>query len=840
MAQFTLSEFVGLVTAPGLLVRNQASLVEATNVVIGVPGLIRQRRGFTRGATFQPGVVPSMAYTNEDFIYAYNSAPSVYPGKFVNRYINTAGILSFPTGAPNVNTGVDYGFGNGRLKAFSQNSMLYCNSPTRLSGNVYRPEKPVLRVESAASTQARYAGAPLGMAPDTYNMSAAVYSVLYNGTVNFLLANCGVAYRVTWHRKVGSNRAELIGAPVGRLVVRNVSGTSGWAAATARAVQLRIPIPRELFCTQTLVDSTQWYCKLWRSLSTTDSGQEATDSMNLVADVKITAGDITNGYVLYQDNTPDTYLSEAPALYTNPTVTDPTEAQPDGGNGISNANMPPPFAANCVYWAGRAWYGNYCEVPSNTFRLLVVGGSGLVAGDTVTIDSIALTASAAPAAATDFLLVTGLSSIERNIEATARNIVEVYNRNAITNSKTTRAYYTSTSLSFPGQIQVFGASFPTFATSKSVAFQWDSSASLVWQKNGLRFSKMGQADHCAPCNVLFVGPAEAEIVAIRPLRDKLFVFTTKGIYVVTGTSQFDFTVSEFDLTFKLIGSSFVVECDDRLVGWFREGIAEITDGGVQIVSGPIEDWLNAYSDPSSYGYSYISEIGFAVSYRMRHQVLFFYPTNKFTNSVHCEKWLIWDVRTRAWTMGAFDPAKTYTQNGFTWFEGKSCAAVPVNTTEQDLIVAWGTNGSGNCYMFTENTGTAETNADGTAYAPEARVRFQFAAPSESDAMHWQQSLIHLPADNTLTTLTRGTPDDYATPTSFSVTHRAAGLSGAIAGAEQVVTTFSNGLLRVEPPADARRGQKMQLLLKWVPAGMFGIVGVTQVYRPGSGNPKGAP
>lgn len=846
MAQFTLTEFVGLVTAPGLLVRNQASLVQADNVLIESPGLIESRRGFVRQGTNQPGVVPSMAYTDTDYIYAYNSNPSVYPGKMVSRYINTAGVMSFPTGAPNVNTGADYGFGVGRLKAFSSSGVMYCNSPVRIPAtNIYRPQKPIVRVESNASTQARYAGAPLGMAPDTYGMDAAVYSVLYNGTFNFLLPDCSVAYRVTWHRRIGPNRVELGGAPTGRLVVRNISGTSGWAAATPRAVRLRIPIPKELFCTQDFVDTTAWYCKLWRSKSTQAAGEETTDDMNLVAQIAITAADLAVDWVGYLDNTPDTYLDTAPSLHTNVNNIPPGEDNGVAGEqkqGISNSNNPPPFAAHCVWWGGRAWYANYVEIPTNLVTLLAVGGSGLVDNNTFSIGGITLRAKAVPALVTDFQLVTTLATLELNIEATARNIVEVYNRNATASQS--RAYYTSVSLFQPGQITIVGTTdsntaFAAVSLGTPPPFQWDSGAGFVWQKNRIAYSKPGMADHCAPMNFLEVGPSDAEILAVKPLRDKLFVFTSKGVYVVTGTGWWDFSVSEFDLTFKLLGASLVVECEDRLIAWFREGIAEITDGGIEIISGPIEDYIQNYSDDA--GYQYVSEIGFAAAYRLRHQALFFYPGNKSVNTVNCERWLAWDVRTRAWTTGSFDLSKTYTQGGFTWYEGKSFATVPVNPTSPDLLVAWGVNGSGVGYQFIEGVTPYEQNSDGTVSVPQAKVRFQFIAPDTSAGAHWQQTLVHLPSDNGI----MGNPpilDDYFAPTVFGVTHRAAGLSGALEGAEQLVTTFSNALVRVEPPANARRGQKMQLYLRWTPssAAPFGIVGVTQTFRPGTANPKGQP
>ena len=849
MAQFTLSDFVGLVTAPGLLARNQSSLVEADNVVIDTPGLIRQRRGFKRETTNKAGFVFSHAYTNEDFVYSrgtYVGTPFPYG---VTHYTNKAGDLVFYAGAPALNSATDYGQGIGRIRAFSQNGMLYCNSPVASFGTELRPQKPIIRLDSPTSTQARYAGAPIGMAPDTYNMSAAVYSVLYAGTFNFLLPNCAVAYRVTWHRKLGANRAELNGAPAGRVVIRNISGTSGWVAATAAAVQIRIPVPKELFCTSNLVAAEEWFCRVWRSPSTSSATEEPVDAMNLVSEIKLTATDITNGYCFYQDNTPDTYLSLAPALYTNPKAADVSSV--NISQGLDNANLPPPFAAHCVYWAGRAWYGNYCELPSNTLRFLAVGTGAIVDGNTIQIDGIGYRAKNVPGArvpgvSADFQLVTSLSSMELNIEATARNLVEVYNRNAALESKTSRAYYTSVSLSEPGQILFIGATFPAISCPYA-AVQFDSGAALLWQKNYLRYSKAGEADHCSIVNSIAVGPSEAEIIALKPLRDRLYVFTTKGIYVVTGNDPSNFQVYEFDLTFKLLNSAFIVECDDNLIGWFREGIAEITEGGVQIISGPIENIISP-AGTSRIGLRLIKEVGFAVSYRMRHQVLFFYAKGDQAKEAHCAQWLVWDTRTRAWTTGSFDPNKEYTGasgsiTGFKWKEGKSFAAVPVNPESEDLIVAWGANSTGNSYMFTEKQNTVndsqDVNADNTTYDPQAKVTFQFSAPGTSDGFHWQQTLVHMPSDQLILSDALSL-DDYVAPSSFTVSHRAAGLSGAIEGVVQPVTVFSNAMVRVEPPADARRGQKMQVKLRWIPLGNFGIVGITQVFRPGTANPKAAP
>ena len=835
MAQFTLSDFVGLVTSPGLLSRSPASLVEADNVYIQTPGLIQTRRAYSRTANTKSGLVASVAYTTDGQIGAWCSAPSVYPGKNAFKYFTGGGDVTFPTGSPGIDVSVDFAMGLGRISAIQSQAMVYANSPVRILGDKQVPQKPVVRINSPTGTVASYAGMPYGMPPDTYNMGAA-HTVLVNGTYNYLLPNFAVAFRVTWHRVTGGENAELVGPPTGRVVIRNISGVTGWVAATARSVANRIPIPKELFSTQALASGSGWYCKLWRSKAADMAVEEPNDDMYLVAQLSPSAADITNGYIAYTDNTPDEFLQTAPPLYTN--TNDVPAGESNVRQGLMNANNAPPFAAHVAFWGGRAWYGNFTYVPNTVVRLISVGAPALQVNDTVTIGGLVLTAKAAPALATEFKLETGLASLELNIEATARNICEVFNR---ATTGTARAYLTSVGFGAGAQIEIIGATGTavSFATSRAAAFSTQPPA-YAHQRNGLAFSKDGRADAVAPCNYLSVGPTDAEIIALKPLRDRLFVFTSRGVYVVSGTGYWDYAVQEFDLTFKAIGKSLVAECEDRLYCWFREGIAEVSDAGVKIISAPIETMLGRYVN-QSLGYQYLADLGFAIGYRTRHQVLFWYPTNKAAESAHCEKFYCFDVRTNAWTTGSLNPSKGYTLGGFGWLEGRSCGAVPVNPTSADLAVCWGTNSSGSAWEFVEElTAGPDGQADGTTWTIAAKVTFQFSTPDTEGAVHWQQTLVHFPADGFLTADTRTAYDNWA-PLTFTVTHQAIGFPGIGAGAAQSPAVTNRTVARCEPPAQARRGQKMQVALAWTAQADFGVVGLTQTFRQGArfANGKGA-
>lgn len=784
-----LYDFGGLVTAPGLLARNPASCVIAENWRYPMPGIMRKRTGFDLGA--------QTAGANEVFV-SLMSSPAM-----ADRFLAQGGGAAASTlyyGGPNV--------------AWAALTDTGATSPTYsrharmavLGGSHYVCAQSVRRIASTFTSH-RAAGMPRGLSPFVYSMDPAVYSVL-TGTSTWLPNGANVAYRVTYHVKNGD--VELGGPPTSRLVIRNISGTSGFTGAT-RDVTLRIPVPYEIDSSTTLV-TTSFYWRLWRSRTATGA-DTADDEMYLVAEAFFTAGDIAAGYAVFNDITPDAFLLTSPRLNTNSLNFAPIEAGLE--NGITNADEPPP--AICQDMAPFADCMFYAQPAPRVSLLLTLISPAFTAGDTITINGTVLTAVAGfPGFPNEFTIVTGLATLSLNIEATARNIVDTWNRNAARANMT--ASYISQGTQSPGQIQFEGTAALGAFTIQSAAAGQRFSPNIVASKtivatsstNELWFSKPGRPDAVPTVNVISVGPSSAVIYRIVPFRERLLCFTTEGLYQVDGTYYGNFTVALVDASARIFQQECVVVQDDKCFAWCFNGILQIDDGGTSYVSTPIEPTIRTIMNQTyAFGSGTIYGSAFAVAGKADHVVYFFY-TSDGTINVNCTKWLEYDVRSQKWSTGA-------TTDG----TGRGCGAIQQSSGLLVLGLSgdrFAPSGVAKCFIarsaYDGTTDYTDDTPAGTAEPIVATATFQFQLPDPDSRAHWQQVLLQFE---------NGEQSYYPRPTSVDMQWETdpAGTSG--------YTTYpvASPLLRVETPASYRRSTRSRVTVRHVLAEHAGVLVLNQ-------------
>ena len=788
-----LADFKGLVTAPGLLMRAEASCTLARNALFDAPGLLRKRPGFSR-----------LQYGMGGPIYQLHSSP-ILDTRFFAHYGSTTNpgtvrLGDGTTGASTLIPSIDPQSVS-RPAALRQRMALLGQSHYLTSDEGSR------RIESAL-TSVRYAGMPRGLQPSTANMNAATFSVLQAANP-WLAQDSAVAYRVTWHRLDDAGQ-ELGGPPTGRTTVRNIAGTSGFVAATM-SVRLRVPVPYEFGSLATAL-TTSYFFRLWRSRSV--EVVDPDDEMSLVLQYTLTAGDITAGYVQVNDVTPDTLLSGAPKLHTNPV------SFPDGeanlANGQLNADDPPP-SANCVAsWRECLWYADTEGKSASTCQLISVGGTGLVAGDTVSFDGGVnnITAVAgAPAAADEFTVVTGLATLALNLEATARNMVEAWNVKWRGVSEVS-AFYTSIGTEQPGIIFMECARQSDVTAgascSRSTAFRIGTPNTRIGGSNSLHYSKAARADACALVNVLQAGAGQATILQLVPFREFLLVFTDQGIYRVTGASWADFNIAPFDLSFRLLGRDLVAVADDRVYAWCYEGIVEIDDGGARVISLPIEPTLTALlgATPSTY-----APFSFAIAYRLAHRVTFFASASVG----NATRGYTFDTRTRAWSTTEF----TRQSGGANDYQ-KSCGVV--RFSDDRLVLANYNFGGGDAYVFVErraldNTDYQDTDAGNVTDPVPLRVTFQYNVPDVEGAVHWQQLVMSLDG---------GEFAWRALPTALTLSFQTEWASSG-----NLAVAPSAAIVRYELPRSVRRGNRLVMTVANSTAEACGFNGLSQSIRLGS-------
>lgn len=801
MSKLALVEFKGMITNPGKDVRPPASCTLADNVLFDAPGIVRKRFGWERlsnslgGPIWQLHSNRVLAQTNRVLAHwgTYNSATSLSVGTGSAAWTAITDIASIAvTRSPEV-----------RQKSTTSQKNTYLTS-----------DEGVRRLESGLTTL-RFAGMPRG---------ALNVSTLAAGTC---LANgYGRAYRVTWHRK-DAETVVLGGAPTARAIARNQAGEVGFAAA-AQGVTLRIHIPNE-FGTPSTSLTTSYFYRLWATRTQDLSIADPDDECFLIAEAFLTAANIAANYVDVTDTTPDSFLtsSGAPALHTNAISVPPLESNTE--QGVVNEDAPPPSANDLANWQDCVWFAD--TTTRATAKISLV--SALADGDTITVGTRTYTARNAPALATEFQIFAGFASAAANLERTLEDLSRCCNLD--TSQSVIYSYVTSgTYPSIVFEVRQVASSL-TLAVS---AAKWlgitPTTGILVYNTqapNALAFSKPGRADAVPPINSFTVGPTNSQILRIVPLRDRLIVFTTVGVFHVLGRTWADFVVQPFDSTFRLRGRECVAVCEDKVYAWCYEGIVEIDSSGVRVISTPISNMLeriNYFTD--YYASTDFSKICWAVAHNSKHRVQFWFPSEQVmsTSNYGGDTWLSYDVRTGGWSTGSIRGTEyTGTVN-----KQRTCGVVEQGG-DRLLIANWNDT-TQPAYLFRERryagavADFTDYDADNSPYPVVAVLRFQWQQPDPLAAVHWQQLVLSFESDD-------GDYGALGLPRTFGTPPTALGIDfyseySTLLTAAEVMSPIS-GTSRVETPQSCRRAQELQVVIGHAVQEWFGLTSVAMQFRP---------
>lgn len=171
------------------------------------------------------------------------------------------------------------------------------------------------------------------------------------------------------------------------------------------------------------------------------------------------------------------------------------------------------------------------------------------------------------------------------------------------------------------------------------------------------YSKLQQPEAVPILNYFEVGAKDKAILRIFALRDSLFVFKEDGLYRVSGETP-PWTVSLFDSSCILVAPDSLDVSNNQLFGWTTQGISAVSEGGVQIISRPIDiDIIPRasanYSNfkTATWGLGYDSDnsyIVFTVSKQEDDVAMIAYRYSNLTNS-----WTTWDKSS---VCGIINPA----------------------------------------------------------------------------------------------------------------------------------------------------------------------------------------
>ncbi len=347
MAQKKNLQAKGLYTDPNLLSEvPEGALVEADNVIIDRNAVIEPRRGFSAfGTTFGLGTDRAkqvieykerilIHYANK-LIYNNNDHTSANDGNF----------LEFDGTFSETENGL-------RIKYEESNRNLYFTTNDGIK-------------KISAETASDFTTDP-GFIIDAGGVKALdVVGQLNTETTGFIPANSKVAYRVVWGYNDNNNNL-IIGSPSSRLVITNFNDVSA-------NVDLQFVIPQAV--------NSNYFYQVYRTGIFTATGNlglddiDPGDEMNLVIEDFPTSAQLSAGTVEVSDITPEDFRRSGTPLYTNP----------NSGEGIIQANEPPPKAKDLALYQNTTFYAN-TETRARK-ELSLLGVANLTSGSsTITID----------------------------------------------------------------------------------------------------------------------------------------------------------------------------------------------------------------------------------------------------------------------------------------------------------------------------------------------------------------------------------------------------------------------------------------------------------------------
>jgi hypothetical protein len=398
--------------------------------------------------------------------------------------------------------------------------------------------------------------------------------------------------------------------------------------------------------------STTWFYQIYRTPQTIYS---ATPALNvppgaepqLVTQQQLTAGQIASLSVTYTDVTPEELLGAA--LYTNPSQ-----------QGAFQTNDRPPLCADMCVFNQMMFYANCSTLQSMTFSLISVGSpNGIQINDTIVVNGITFTAKAAQANLSKQFAVYSSGTVSQNIDTTARNLIQCINANAATTN--VYAIYLSGYNSLPGLIELQGVSLSVakfyVTSSRGGAFSpilppsgtsFGSSNDIT--PNGFYASKVGQPEAVPSVNLNFVGGGDQPIYRVLPLRDRVIVIKSDGVFVVTGSTPSTLNITLLDSTIICIAPESAKLLNNSVYCMSNQGVVSITESGVTIQSRAIEgDIISLTGTVPNF-----SSLTHAISYESERLYILCTPSiESDTSSTQewCYNWV-----TNAWTRWTVDMA----------------------------------------------------------------------------------------------------------------------------------------------------------------------------------------
>lgn len=263
-----------------------------------------------------------------------------------------------------------------------------------------------------------------------------------------------------------------------------------------------------------------------------------------------------------------------------------------------------------------------------------------------------------------YFILSSYDSASLKNEETTKSFLNSVNKNS---NDSVVGYYVSSSSGLPGEFSLEARTLDDVvftlssnnSTVKTSTFNepLDQNSESEKLPNRLYYSKESEPDNVPISQYFDVGPRDKAIKRILGLRDSLFIFKEEGIYRLWGNTSTNFQVVLFDSSALITASDTAAVLNNQIYLLTSQGVARVSETGVQIISRPIENlFVKVASIPN---YEYIS---FGVSYEADRSYILLVPDNTDDNfstkayrfNTFTQTWTSWD---KAYNCGIVHPAE---------------------------------------------------------------------------------------------------------------------------------------------------------------------------------------
>ena len=749
MPSLLLKGFRGLWSNTTPLMRPEGYLTAAHNCVCEVPGIVGCRRGWEWQSRTGTGSAATHValYTNAQLAGRYFvSTPSAELTTTTEcaqiRYGTTATTTGTLSGLANPLDFSSTSIYRPQFVAFDGFPTLYFTGGDGTSADGVTGRAIARRIENPITgTPLCY---PAGMPRATHPMAG----VHFAGTV--MPNNTWADYRVCFRRRTADGQ-EIRSAPSPRYRMNNVSG--GALNPTVVVTLPLMPWGSDRGNANHRIQTT-YVLEVYRTAFVTSPTVEPIGDFRLVYEKQVTSADLVavaggwlTGYIAFSDTASEAFRLMQPQLYTDPTH--PIPELPGFVNGDKTANGLPPGAKTVATWKNRLWLGDTTEPYALNMTLVAAN----VGGESITVGGRTYVAQAAAIPPLTYAY-SALAGVTENLRETVANLC--YQINGDANQTTVWAFPDYSSGAKPGSfwlverlpgVTQFSVTFAVGADAakfrpynpNSGTFQLDSSRDAY--PNGLAWSKPGQPDAFPPVCRMKVGPNGSTLMAIQPLGDALYLFTSAGLYRLTGSDELDFGADTdsgrglrlFDAGCQLLARNAVAVCDEAIYAYCTNGIARIDASGVTYISEPIKDTLTSYWENYNTG----AAASFATVDPDAGNVFFHLTQQVASTTYTAQSTYVYNTRTQAWTTHGIPSGMTWT--GACWNPVSRRVTMGFRNTSAvsavgGIAVEYDKTSSGKHYDRTPTAG-------GTDATIIVTIGIGAQMPAGLHAVHWQDCIV---------------------------------------------------------------------------------------------------